>query len=251
MKTFPHCLESAKHQSSECKQIIVVDRFSQDGVASFAKANGATVIQSNVNRSGARNIGLESASSKGVLFVDADMILPITLVEECERGLDTREALIVPEESIGVGFWAECKAAERKLYIGDDTMEAARCFGRSSLLQLGGYDPQLEAGEDWDLHSRVVAHHLRVGRVRAIIIHDEGQLSLSSITRKKYLYGKSFAKYMRRNMKMGTRQVNPLRRIIVPSLKVLPSSPKLAAGVTIMKSLEFASAGFGHLVGNL
>jgi len=209
-----------------------------------------TVIQSGANRSEARNIGLRNASSKGVLFVDADMIMPTTLIEECERGLDTQDALIIPEESIGVGFWADCKAAERRLHVGDERMEAARCFRRSVLLELGGYNSHLEAGEDWDLQSRTVAHHLRVGRVSSVIIHDEGQLSLSSIAKKKYLYGKSFAKYMRENMKTGMSQINPLRRIIVPSLKVLPWSPKLATGITIMKSLEFASAGFGHLVGN-
>jgi len=195
-------------------------------------------------------MGLQNASSNGVLFVDADMIMPTTLIEECERGLDKQDALIIPEESIGVGFWADCKAAERRLYVGDDRMEAARCFRRSVLLELGGYNPELEAGEDWDLQSRAVAQHFTVGRVSPIIIHDEGQLSLLSIAKRKYLYGKSFAKYMRLNMKMGTSQINPLRRIIVPGLRVLPSSPKLATGITIMKSLEFASAGFGHLVGN-
>src|SRR5438132_8941124 len=105
MKTFQRCLESAKRQSSNCKEIIVVDRFSQDGLASFARANGANVIQSKANRSMARNIGLQNASSKGVLFVDSDMILPTTLIEECEMGLGEHDALIVPEESVGDGFW--------------------------------------------------------------------------------------------------------------------------------------------------
>src|SRR5713101_7115158 len=99
MKTFPRCIDSANHQSSECKEIIVVDRFSQDGLDSFAKAKGATVIQSDTNRSRARNIGLEKASSKAVLFVDSDMILPTDLVKECEVGLDEHDALIIPEHS--------------------------------------------------------------------------------------------------------------------------------------------------------
>jgi glycosyltransferase involved in cell wall biosynthesis len=248
MTTFRRCLDSALRQSSKCGEIIVVDRFSHDGLASYAEANGATVIQSVANRSEARNIGLQNASSTGVLFVDADMILPTTLIEECESGLDEHDALIIPEESVGVGFWAECKVAERRFYVGDDRMEAARCFRKSALLQLRGYNPELEAGEDWDLQSRVVARHLSVGRVTPVILHDEGQLSLSVIIKKKYLYGKTFAKYMRGNMTTGVRQINPLR-IIVPGFKVLPSSPKLATGMMVMKSLEFASVGFGHLVG--
>ena len=249
MKTFQRCLESARCQSSKCKEIIVVDRFSQDGLASFAKANGATVIQSNANRSVARNLGLQNASSRGVLFVDADMILPTTLVEECERGLDEYDAIVIPEESMGVGFWAECKAAERTMHIGDEMMEAARCFRRGALVSLGGYRATLESGEDWDLHNRAITSLLSVGRTKSVIMHDEGHLSLSLLLKKKYRYGKSFGRYLRVNPGVGLTQINPLRRIVQPSLKAFFSTPKYGVGILTMTSLEFAAAGLGHLVG--
>jgi len=249
MKTFPRCLESVEHQSSECKEIIVVDRFSQDDLASFAKANGATVIQSNANRSMARNIGLQKAASKGVLFVDSDMILPTHLVEECESGLDKYDTLIIPELSIGIGFWAECKAAERAMYIGNEEVEAARCFRRESLVSLGGYRASLEAGEDWDLQNRAAASGLSLGRTNSTILHDEGNLSLASLIRKKYTYGKSFATYLKMNPGKGFRQIEPLHRIVRPSMKVFVSSPTHGTGILIMKSLEFAATGVGHIVG--
>lgn len=249
MRTFPRCLETARHQSFECSEIIVVDRFSRDGLASFAKANGVTLIQSEANRSMARNIGLQRASSSGILFIDSDMILPITLIEECEIGLDEHDALIVPEESVGVGFWAECKAAERTQHVGDEKMEAARCFRRKSLMPLGGYRTSLEAGEDWDLHNRAIASSLDVGRVNSVIVHDEGHLSLSDLLKKKYRYGKSFGRYLRMNPAAGFTQVNPLRRIVRPSLRAFASHPKYGVGILMMTSLEFAAAGIGHLVG--
>ncbi len=251
MRTFRRCLETARRQSSECREIIVVDRFSHDGLASFARANGATVIQSEANRSRARNIGLQNASSEGVLFVDADMILPPTLVEECESGLERHDALIIPEESVGVGFWAECKAMERKNYVGDEIMEAARCFRRKALTPLEGYTNILESGEDWDLHNRAVASGLSFGRVYSTILHDEGMLSLWSLIRKKYSYGKSFELYLQSNRDIGFRQIDPIRRIVKPSLIVSLSSPKHGAGIMIMKSLEFAAAGLGHVLGSL
>jgi len=216
----------------------------------LAKDFGVELIRSGARRSEARNIGLKHARSDGVLFLDSDMIAPPSLIQECENGLVKHEALFIPEESIGTGFWAKCKAVERRLYVGDAIMEAARCFRRNTLVGLGGYNPELEAGEDWDLQNRVEVHHLNLGRVSPTILHDEGQLSLSSITRKKYSYGKSFAKYVHDNMTVSIGQINPLRRIIVPGLRILPYSPKLAAGFTIMKSIELTSAGLGHLIGN-
>ena len=150
---------------------------------------------------------------------------------------------------MGIGFWAECKAAERIMHIGDKRMEAARCFRRESLISLGGYRSTLESGEDWDLHNRAIASSLSVGRTNSVILHDEGHLSLSLLLKKKYLYGKSFGRYLRMNPGVGFTQINPLRRIVRPSLKTFASSPKYGIGILTMTCLEFAAAGLGHLVG--
>ena len=250
MKTFPRCLESATHQASDFREIIVVDRFSQDGLVVHARANGATVIQSKANRSEARNIGLQKAVSDGVLFVDADMILPKTLAEECERGLKDNDALIVPEQSVGIGFWAECKAQERRFYIGDEKTEAARCFRRNVLVSLGGYRIGLEAGEDWDLQNRAIASRLTIGRVESVVLHDEGCPTLVSLVRKKYAYGKTIGAYLSKNQGQGVQQLNPFSRIVRPTLKVSLTNPLLGLGVFVLKTLEFGCAGVGYLLGS-
>ena len=250
MRTFPRCFESATCQTSEFREIIVVDRFSRDGLLAYARANGATVLQSDSRRSRARNIGLQNASSDGVLFIDADMVLPPTLAEDCERGLERNDALIIPEESMGIGFWAECKAKERRTYVGDEQMEAARCFRKDRLISIGGYRTDLEAGEDWDLQVRTLASDFSMGRVESVILHDEGSPTLASFARKKYAYGKSIGAYLSSNQRRGIRQLNPLRRIINPTLKVSRSSPAHGIGIFILKTLEFGCAGVGHLVGS-
>src|SRR5205809_2016071 len=107
--TLARCLASIGHQTQSPKAVIVVDRYSRDGTAELARADHAKVIEVEVNRSRARNIGLEKSSSAGVLFVDSDMILPPSLMKECEAGLIKHHALIIPEISVGRGFWAECK----------------------------------------------------------------------------------------------------------------------------------------------
>jgi arabinofuranan 3-O-arabinosyltransferase len=190
------------------------------------------------------------ASSEGVLFIDSDMILPPTLVHECETGLRKHDALIIPEKSIGSGFWAQCKAVERRNNIGDDQLEAPRCFQKSALAPLGGYSTALESGEDWDLHNRAVAASLNIGRANSAILHDEGRLSILNLLRKKYRYGKSFGRYLRANPNVGFVQVNPWRRIVRPSLRAFASTPKYGIGILVMTSLEFAAAGLGHLVGD-
>jgi len=245
--TLARCLASIGHQTQSPKAVIVVDRYSRDGTAELARADHAKVIEVEVNRSRARNIGLEKSSSAGVLFVDSDMILPPSLMRECEAGLIKHHALIIPEISVGRGFWAECKAAERKTYIRNEMIEAARCFRTDALLSIGGYDPRLEAGEDWDLQIRAKAAGLSFGRTSTVIEHDEGNPTLLAMLRKKYFYGKMFGTYLAINPYEGVRQLNPFRRIFAPTLATLPSDPIHGIGIFMLRTLEFTAASIGHI----
>lgn len=245
-RTILRCLESLNAQTIPCHEILVVDRFSADGTAEIARRNGATVVQSGGNRSVARNIGAEYVSS-AVIFIDSDMILPPTLLEECEDGLRKYQALLIPEVSVGFGFLAKCKSLERRAYLGDDLIEAARCFRRDALRSLRGYDPLLGAGEDWDLHNRAKILGFSVGRVHSKIMHDEGNLVLTTILRKKYTYGRMMSDYLTKESHPGLVQVNPLTRLYLLGRKVLPMEPIRGSALLCLKTLEFMAAGTGFL----
>jgi len=244
-RTLSKCLDSVKHQSVPPQEILVVDRFSVDGTPRIGKVNGVSIIQADVNRSVARNIGLHRASSEGVLFIDADMILPLDLLQECESALEERDAVLIPEVSVGFGYWARCKSLERQLFLNSNLIEAARCFRKDRILSLGGFDPELEAGEDWYLQRRAVRAGLSFARTESKIIHDEGNLRLGTLLKKKYLYGKTMRGYLRKNPTAGLKQINPFFRILYPSIKVVSKNPSYGIGIPVMKTLEFLAAGLG------
>src|SRR6266581_1173416 len=239
-RTILNCLRSIGDQTTRCSKVIVVDRFSRDETVKMANSCGATIISSPANRSGARNLGATASDSSAVLFIDSDMILPRTLIEECEEGLRTHSALIIPEDSVGSGFWAACKSIERHSYRNNDLIEAARCFKRNVYSDLGGYDSALEAGEDWDLHSRARNAGVEIGRVKSAILHDEGDLKLLALIRKKFAYGRTMGEYLKLNPVAGINQLNPVSRVLGTSIKIIPSDPKHGAGFLVLKTLEFA-----------
>jgi arabinofuranan 3-O-arabinosyltransferase len=178
------------------------------------------------------------------------MALPPSLIEECKEALEQYQAVIIPEVSVGNGFWAKCRSLERNTYgEGDNLIEAARCFQKTTFLSLGGYNPRLDAGEDWDLHNRARIGGFTIGRVKSRIIHDEGNLTLMAILKRKFFYGKALGEYFRLNPQIGIRQANPLSRLLTPSLKSIPSDPVHGIGILLLKSLEFTAAGLGHLKG--
>ena len=246
--TIHRCLDSIVGQTVTPKEVLIVDRFSIDGTLEIAKKFGAKVIQANANRSLGRNIGLKESGSDGIIFVDADMLLAQDLVGECSRRLEKYQALVIPEISFGEGFWAKCKSLERRTHL-ETELEAARCFNRSVLLSLGGYNQVLESGEDWDLHNRARSSGLSIGRTESVILHDEGKGSLIRMMRKKYQYGTTISAYTKANPQAARTQLNPFTRIIRPAIKVVSSDPTHGAGVLVLKTLEFM-AGYAGWVSN-
>ena len=178
-------------------QLIVVDNGSTDETREIAGDHHAEVLITSGERSGQRNLGLQCSKGAYLLFVDSDMLIEPALVKECKSLLSTGEfdALIVPELAFGVGPWAEAKALEKRIVLGQLTVEAARAFTREALSRqrIGGWREDIWAGEDWDLTDRLVASGGVVGRTRSRVWHDEGTLTLSGDFRKKRYYAPAAA----------------------------------------------------------
>jgi arabinofuranan 3-O-arabinosyltransferase len=154
---------------------------------------------------------------------------------------------VLPEVSVGHGFWAACKSLERASNKNNELIEGARCFRREALLALGGYDPQLEAWEDWDLQNRAKRYGLCMGRTKSSVIHDEGHPTLTELLKKKYNYGKTLRQYLNTKPPRLSTQISPLQRVVIPSLAIIPADPIHGLGVLTLKSLELMAAGIGHI----
>ena len=162
-RTLARCLASLQRQTAPPLEVIVVDNFSTDATVAIAERCGTRVYRHGSERSEQRNCGTRLARGDCVLFVDADMYLQPGAVAASARALLDHDAVVLPEASFGAGFWARCRALERRCYLGS-SLEAARGFRREVLTRLGGYDENLFAFEDWDLHNRCAAAGYRVGR---------------------------------------------------------------------------------------
>ena len=243
-RTLKRCLASIRAQTYPSLELIVVDNFSRDATPEIASRYGAHVFFKGPERSAQRNFALGHAQGEYVLNIDSDMYLSEDLVatalERFEAGAD---AIILSEDSIGAGFWARCKWLERRCYQGEDTIEAVRMFRTQDLRQLGGYDPDFYAFEDWDLHNRVLRAGLeaqRADRVRALILHDEGELRFSRSTAKKRYYGGQTELYRQRWPTEAKQQlgIGARARLLLRHRAFLLSHPVLTCGMVILKMSE-------------
>jgi len=254
--TLGRCLGSIKKQTYQQLELIVIDNFSFDKTAYVAKQFTNRYYQQGPERSTQRNYGAAKAKGIYIAIIDSDMYLEEHVIEDCVAAIKPYgvAGVVIPEESIGKGFWARCKALERSFYAGVDYMEAARFFKLESYLRLGGYDESMVSGEDWDFSQRIQ----QLGKLVTIkheIKHDEQHISLLKTIKKKFYYAQKFAKYTAKNKRSLAvkRQTSLLVRywLFLSQPRKLWRHPLVGCGMLFMKTCEFGFGGFGMVLGRL
>jgi len=189
------------NQSYQNIEVIVVDKYSADGSLKNLEREPVRVVPWPSKMAGARNQG--AAVSRGEFFVhiDADMELTEHVLAECvtlalEEGAD---AVIIPEVSAGENYWTKCLGLNKALALAMSGHEAARFYLRKAFDALGGFDPALEAGEDFDLHFRAEDKGLKIGRIKSPIIHHLGNMKFSSMVDKFHYYGQTVDEFRKKH----------------------------------------------------
>jgi glycosyltransferase involved in cell wall biosynthesis len=192
------CLNAVWAQSAarDAFEIILVDNNSTDRTVELARPLLDQLVVCGPERSAQRNEGVRIARAPVVMYLDADMRLSPTVVEECLAMLEAQPdvvALYIPEVVIGSGYWIRVRNFERGFY--DATViDAVRVVRRNVFLAMGGFDLTLCGPEDWDLDRRLMQQGtLRL--IRAPLYHDEGAFNLRRYVRKKMYYARSFTAY--------------------------------------------------------
>lgn len=246
--TLDACLRSIKKQSYSNIELIVVDNNSSDKTKNIAHNYTELVYDKGPERSAQRNYAVQKASGKYILVVDSDMELAIEVVSDCIVEIDdATQAIIIPEESFGKGFWSECKALERSFYVGIDWIEAPRFFTKSLYEKVGGYDENMVGGEDWDLCSRI-RQQTNVGRIKSYIRHNEGHLKLSEIIQSRKYYARGFKQHYDKpkvdGQKSGIVQAVSVFKLLLSRPRKLFKKPTIGGGVLITKFLEFGTIAY-------
>lgn len=248
-------LRSIVNQTFKFFEIIVVDNNSLDKTLIIAEKYTSKIFTFGPERSAQRNFGVKQAKSQYILILDADMILTKNVINDCVKKMEMNNsagALVIPEKSFGIGFWAKCKAFEREFYIGDENIEAARFFRKSLFLKFNGYDETITGPEDWDLPLRMKKQGIKIGRIKSFILHNEKKFSPLKSARKKFYYALHAKEYLKKHPEMIFTQGNLFFRpsFYRQGFKLL-KNPALTVGMLYIKFLEMIAALFGLAIGFL
>jgi glycosyltransferase involved in cell wall biosynthesis len=253
------CLVSVAAQTYAPIEIIVVDSFSTDGTAELAARYGTVYsfgrdpAQKNVFAvPHQRNYGVGQAQGEYVYWFDSDMRMKPSTVAQCVQTIETTQAdaVIVPEESYGEGFWAACRRLEKATYNRSprSLTDAARFLRKAVWNALGGLDATLGGNDDYDLQLRLNDAGYKTVKLGEPIVHYEGRLDLRKHLRKKFVYGKTALRYFKKHAgrkALLTRQYALIRPDFIVQGRLLLKEPLTAAGMLTMKLLEYSAAACG------
>jgi glycosyltransferase involved in cell wall biosynthesis len=252
-RTLDACLQTIRSQAHGELEVLVVDNGSTDGTVETARRLADVVLRYGpvawIATSSQRNLGARASHGSYLLFIDSDMRLSPDVMRDCLQTADRTDcsAVIIPEVSVGEGFWARCRSLERSCYGGDDLAEAARFFERGAFVAAGGYDEELTALEDWDLSQRV-AGRSRIPRTTAGIIHDEGRLRLLQVAAKKRYYGASFRRLVRKHGARALLRANLVARpAFFRNWRQLGRHGLATPGMFLLRTVELMAAASGAL----
>lgn len=254
-KTLVECLESIKNQIYKNIEVIVVDKFSNDGTVEIARKYRAKIFQIHAReRSEQLNFGAKRANGKYIYRVDSDFVLDTTVVEEavekCEKE-DCDAICVCNTSSPTISFWAKVRKLERDCYA-DDELNVAAGFIRKDVFEaVGGFDEELVAAEDYDLHNRLLKKACKIDRIESMEIHIGEPKTLCEIARKHYYYGKTIVKFVEKNKGKAVKQLSPIRPAFIRHWRKFIRHPILTLGFIVYQFVKYFSAGLGYLNGKM
>ena len=210
-----------------------------------------TYLRQNPSMAAGRVAAARVARGRILLHLDSDMELSSTLIGECVQQLapGVPGALMIPEDSFGRSFWAQCKWLEKRCYAGVDNIESLRCVTRSVYDAVGGHNESMNFSEDKDFDLRVRAAGFTVTRTRSVLRHNEGRLSLRATMVKKASYSRSAGRFAAEHPVEYRWEINPLHRyrLFLTQPHYLIEHPLLYVGLFYMKTCEYAASLVGLL----
>lgn len=252
-KTLERCLMSIRAQTYPAIELIVVDNFSTDDTMDIAQRLADKVYQQGPERSAQVNYGVEQATGQYVYKVDSDFVLEPTVVEECvakmAEGYDAVVVHNTPDATIS--YLARIRKFEVDMYKYDLGHSAARFLRKSTYLAIGGFNPAITAGEDYDFQNRLNRAGYKTGFIDAEALHLGEPRRLYPHLRKFYDYGRDFVHYAQENKQESGQQLGFFRPVYFRNWRRFLRHPLTGAAFVLYHCAKFGAGGLGLVMSKL
>ena len=244
------CLQSVADQTYPNIELIVIDNFSTDGTTDIARQFTKKIYQLGPERSTQFNYGFTKSTGELIYRIGMEFVLEPDLVEKAvakiHQGYD---ALAIHNRSIGDSIWAKVRYLERESYKNDNSIVAVRFMKRDVFASVGGFDESLVAGEDFDIHNRIVAAGYKWDHLDATETHIGEPKTIKDVWDKFYYYGRTIRRYQTKSGARGKQQLGFFRPSFKKFQRDLIKTPKLFVAFWFYMVVKYAAGAAGVLRG--
>jgi glycosyltransferase involved in cell wall biosynthesis len=254
--TLPLVLESISAQDYDNFEVLIINRGPVEELSNLCSSYAfCRIYQLSTERTRAVNFGAAESKGEFIYYLGSDYILDRHLLREAVQKIRETEAdaLIIPntiDES--QGFWAKVKNLEKTAFLGDKRLEASRFFKKDVFMALGGYDTNLVAYEEHDLHDRLVKAGYNVARLSTSFETILGEpATLSQYIRKSYYYGTTIGRYVSKQPSDSINHLLPFRFLFAKNRQAFARSPWLTLGFLMFQTTRYLSGILGLITNSM
>jgi glycosyltransferase involved in cell wall biosynthesis len=247
------CLESISNQTYRSIELIIVDNNSTDTTKSIAKKFTKYVFNQGPERSAQVNFGVKRAKGMYVYKVDSDFVLEKNVVRECiDEAAKGFDAIVVHNSpDVRVSWIARIRKFEVDMYKYDLTYSSARFVRREVYLKIGGFNPEITAGEDYDFQNRLNRNGYRTGFIAAEALHLGEPRKFWQHMKKYFDYGRDFVNFRRSNRVEAKTQLSFSRPVYFNNWRSFTKRPLMAFAFIIYTACKFLAGGLGYGFGRM
>lgn len=243
-------LQSVMAQTYKNLELIIVDNFSTDGTYEIAKKYTDKIYQKGPERSAQFNYGFLQSKGDLIYRIGAEFVLEKDLVEKAVQKISEGfDAVALHNRSLGESIWAKVRYHERESYRNDSSVVAVRFMKREVFSSVGMFDEHLVAGEDFDLHNRIVKAGYRWTHLDSVEVHIGEPKTAMDVWKKFFYYGRTIQRYRKKNKMISKEQFLFFRPSFKKVQKDLLKFPKLFFYFYLYLFIKYTAGLCGMLFG--
>src|SRR5690606_20061808 len=192
------CIDSIRAFAGDTQyEIVVGDHGSTDRTVSIAEDRGARVVRYCGGTIAAlRNFLVDNSTGSLIVFIDADVCLTpewgaeigaaMADVQARPKQLTGSRCRPPPSENLIIKHWFAEMPTDKHRYLGTGHI----IFARSAFVEIGGFDPRLRTGEDFEFCMRAQTKGYAINiNPRLKVIHHDYPLTVRQFLRRERWHG--------------------------------------------------------------
>ena len=250
-------INSIKNISCDNLEVLLVDNGSTDGTLKIASKElpSIKIFDSKIERSTQVNFGVSKSNGKYIYLTAADIIYDKYYIRKCLELCEKENLDAIYTSALEYQNTTLVEKAinfEKKFYVGIDMYETCRFIKKDVFINLGGYDENLVAGEDYDFQRRLIQNNYKLGRVDRIAEYHLGtQKNLSHVIKRSFYFGKTFSVFLNKYKSSAVKQLSPFRNVFFSNKNLLKDNYQLIPLLLIYKLIQYSFGFLGLLIGLL